>query len=110
MRHPVDRAHRLAQVGRRLLGVEGGDQHAAGRRRGGEAPAQLEQDGDAAVVVIALPFADRAELEIAMSDGELIVTYGPYRRCIALPDSLRSAHVVSARLADDELRVELAHS
>ena len=70
----------------------------------------IEQDGDAAVVVIALPFADRAELEIAMSDGELIVTYGPYRRCIALPDSLRSAHVVSARLADDELRVELAHS
>ena len=70
----------------------------------------IEQDGDAAVVVIALPFADRAELEIAMSDGELIVTYGPYRHCIALPDSLRSAHVVSARLADDELRVELAHS
>jgi hypothetical protein len=44
---------------------------------------------------------------VAAADGDLIVTYGPYRRRIALPDSLLGAAVTGARLGDDGLVVSL---
>ena len=56
----------------------------------------------------ALPFGTRDELSLARRDDELIVSVGPYRRAIVLPDSLRSRQVTDARLTDGELVVEFA--
>jgi arsenite-transporting ATPase len=59
-------------------------------------------------LVQALPFGSRDELTLSRRDDELIVSIGPYRRAILLPDSLRSRKVVDARLVDGELVVEFS--
>lgn len=55
---------------------------------------------------IHLPFAGRDDLELARGNGELVVTVGPHRRAISLPESLCSRAVSAARLVDDRLEVE----
>jgi arsenite-transporting ATPase len=57
-------------------------------------------------LVQALPFGNREELSLTRRDDELIVSVGPYRRAILLPDSLRSRSVTDARLIGGELVVE----
>ena len=52
--------------------------------------------------------ARRDELALARRDDELIISVGPYRRAIVLPDSLRSRQVTDARLEDGELVVEFS--
>ena len=54
---------------------------------------------------IDLPFAERGELDVARHAGELLVRVGPYRRAVALPDSLRRRPITSAALRDGTLRV-----
>jgi arsenite-transporting ATPase len=70
-------------------------------------PLQIRSSASGAELVLALPHAEREELSVAAADGDLIVTYGPYRRRIALPDSLLGAAVTGARLGDDGLVVSL---
>jgi arsenite-transporting ATPase len=53
-----------------------------------------------------LPLLDPAELGVARSAEELVVTAGGQRRLIALPESLRSCSVVGARLASGRLTVQ----
>ncbi|MEA3020034.1 MAG: arsenite/tail-anchored protein-transporting ATPase [Actinomycetota bacterium] len=68
-------------------------------------PMSVERRGAAMVLKIALPGADRDELELAQHDDELLVRVGPYRRAIALPDSLRRRPVDGAKLVDGFLEV-----
>jgi len=70
------------------------------------APLRVESHDGSRRLVQALPFGDRDELSLARRDDELIVSVGPYRRSIVLPDSLRSRQVADARLVDGELVVE----
>ena len=57
-------------------------------------------------LVQALPFGTRDDLSLNRRDDELMVSVGPYRRAIVLPDSLRTRQVSSAHLTDGELVVE----
>jgi arsenite-transporting ATPase len=61
-------------------------------------PLRVEARGEDYVLHLALPFADRDELELGRHDDELQVRAGPYRRSLVLPDSLRRRSVVDATL------------
>ena len=57
------------------------------------------------VLSMALPFADRDDLELGRVDDELLVRVGPYRRALLLPDSLRRRAVTGASLRAGRLEV-----
>ena len=73
-------------------------------------PLQVEARGDALVLRLELPFADRDELDVGRRDGELLVRVGPHRRAIMLPDSLRRRQVVGAVMNSSWLEVTFAGS
>ncbi len=52
-----------------------------------------------------LPFAEHDELDVGRRGDELIVSVGPYRRSLLLPDSLRRRRVTGATLRKGRLRV-----
>jgi arsenite/tail-anchored protein-transporting ATPase len=98
------------------LGVEGlrrfatelyGDTDAAAVHHRGETMRVETVDG-AHCLVLALPFGERGEVDLGRRDDELMVSVGPYRRAVVLPDSLRRRDVASARLRDGELVVEFS--
>jgi arsenite-transporting ATPase len=68
-------------------------------------PLQVERDGDGFVLTLALPFADKHDLDVGRRDDELLVRVGPYRRALMLPDSLRRRPVAEASMADGRLVV-----
>lgn len=82
----------------------GSDDPAAAPAEGGPAPA-VERDGDAFVLVLALPLARREDLDLARSGDELVVTLAGHRRLWALPSVLRRCVVAGAALSDGVLRV-----
>jgi arsenite-transporting ATPase len=71
-------------------------------------PLWMEEHDDGVELVMELPFAERDEVDVATVAGELVVTVGPLRRCLPLPELLRRREVASARLADGTLRVRFA--
>ncbi|MCG5212259.1 ArsA family ATPase [Streptosporangium soli] len=56
-------------------------------------------------LILALPFADRADVDLARKGDELIITAGPYRRVLALPAALARRTVKEAALHEGRLRV-----
>ncbi|MFC8450172.1 ArsA family ATPase [Kitasatospora sp. NPDC057223] len=57
---------------------------------------------------LALPGADRADLDLVRRGDELVVGIGAYRRILALPSALRRCTVAGAGLADGVLTVRFA--
>jgi len=93
---------RLRTVGRELYG----DRDPLARLSHVD-PFRMESDpqtGDA-VLSIAVPFADRSDVDVMRHDEELYVTVGSYRRSLVLPDSLRRREVTGARLSGGVLEV-----
>jgi arsenite-transporting ATPase len=91
----------------RLQGFGGtlyGDLDPTGVLHRGE-PMRVERRGEHLVLCLALPFADRDELEVGRREGELLVRVGPHRRAIILPDSLRRRQVAGASLSGVWLEV-----
>lgn len=68
-------------------------------------PFRVEDEGDNVVLVLAVPFAERGDVDVLRHEDELYVTVGPYRRSFLLPDSLKRRQVRRAKLAESELRV-----
>jgi arsenite-transporting ATPase len=62
-------------------------------------------DGGSVVLTLALGFAERGRLELARRHDELVVTIGPYRRSVLLPDTLAGRPVTTARVDDGNLEV-----
>jgi len=92
----------------RLVGDElYGDADPTGQLSDGR-PFRVEDADDAVVLVMAVPFAQRGEVDVMRHEDELIVTVGTYRRSLVLPDSLRRREVVRAQLVEGELRVTFA--
>jgi arsenite-transporting ATPase len=96
-----------------LLGVDAlrafgaqvyGERDAAGILHQGQ-PLKITRRGGRTTLAIELPFADRDDLELGRRGDELLVRVGPYRRAIALPDSLRTRPVADASLKQGRLRV-----
>jgi arsenite-transporting ATPase len=66
---------------------------------------ERRRDGDAFVLSLALPFADKDDLEVGRKHDELFIRVGPYRRALLLPDSLKRRVVTGAAFADDRLEI-----
>jgi arsenite-transporting ATPase len=71
-------------------------------------PFRLEANGEQLLLSMHLPFVTRDEVELACTDDELVVTVGPHRRALLLPDSLVRRDVGGARFVDDRLVVEFS--
>jgi arsenite/tail-anchored protein-transporting ATPase len=61
--------------------------------------------GDELVLTVALPHADRREVDLVRKGDELVITVGSHRRVLALPSALRRCDVEGAALRDGRLRV-----
>ncbi|GIH96485.1 ArsA family ATPase [Planobispora siamensis] len=69
---------------------------------GVEPPLRITPEGE---LILALPLAEKGEVDLARKGDELIVTIGPYRRVLALPAALARRSVREAALSDGRLRV-----
>ncbi|MGV9537502.1 ArsA family ATPase [Streptosporangium sandarakinum] len=68
----------------------------------GDPPLRITPEGE---LVLALPLAERGEVDLARKGDELIVTAGSHRRVLALPAALSRRRVREAVLRDGLLRV-----
>jgi arsenite/tail-anchored protein-transporting ATPase len=68
-------------------------------------PLRFEQVDGQRAVVLDLPFAEKGDLDVGRRGSELLVTLGPYRRALTLPDSLLEHPVREAKLRDGTLTV-----
>ncbi len=84
-----------------------GDDDAA-RRLSVAEPFRVEPAGDALSLSMHLPFVNADEVQLGRTEQELIVTVGPHRRALMLPDSLARRSVRGARFERDRLVVEFA--
>ncbi len=71
----------------------------------GEGPMTITRTGSGAVLKIALPFAQKRDVDLARHGDELVVTVGSYRRLLALPAALARLTVAGARVEDGSLQV-----
>jgi len=71
----------------------------------GEGPMTITRTPTGAVLRIALPFAQRTDVDLARHGDELVVTVGSYRRLLALPAALSRHSVTGARVEDGALQV-----
>jgi arsenite-transporting ATPase len=69
-------------------------------------PLRVEPSGDGYVLRMALPFAERDDLELGRNGEELLVRVGPYRRSVLLPAALARRPVGGAKLQNGHLEVE----
>jgi arsenite-transporting ATPase len=60
---------------------------------------------DEYVMSVALPHADRREIDLARSGDDLVLTVAGHRRLLALPSALRRCIVDGAALREGRLRV-----
>jgi arsenite-transporting ATPase len=64
----------------------------------------VERDGEV-LLEISLPHIERDDVDVVRHHDEIVVTAGPYRRGLVLPDSLRRREVMGAKLRDGVLAV-----
>jgi arsenite-transporting ATPase len=100
-REPVG-VEALTGVANELYGAEAPEPLAT---RSGPELLDVERSGDEFVLSLALPLADKRDLDLVRRGDELVVTVGPHRRVLALPSALRRCTVVGAALRDSRLRV-----
>ena len=72
---------------------------------GGEGPLTITRTSTGAVLRIALPFAQRQDVDLARHGDELVVTVGSYRRLLSLPAALSRHTVTAARVEEGSLQV-----
>ena len=75
---------------------------------GHDEPLRLARDGDEVLFSVALPFAERDEVDVFHRADELYVQVGGHTRSILLPAQLRRGEVVSAGLSGGRLEVRFA--
>lgn len=71
----------------------------------GEGPMTITRVTGGAVLKIALPFAQKRDVDLARHGDELVLTVGSYRRLLALPSALSRQQVVGARVEGGSLQV-----
>jgi arsenite/tail-anchored protein-transporting ATPase len=69
-------------------------------------PLRIDAVNGSLVLSMHLPFTQKGEVELARSNGELLLAVGAHRRAVTLPESLRRREVAAARMAGDRLEVE----
>jgi arsenite-transporting ATPase len=68
-------------------------------------PFRVEDEGDQVVLVMSVPLVGHGDVDVLRHGDDLYITVGPYRRSLALPDSLKRREVRRARLTGGELHV-----
>ena len=68
-------------------------------------PVQVERDGEEFSLLVALPLAERSDVDLARRGDDLVLTVGSHRRVLSLPSALRRCEVTGALLRDGRLRV-----
>jgi arsenite-transporting ATPase len=68
-------------------------------------PLSIRSDGEGYVLSLALPLADRNDVDLARNAAEIVVTVGGHRRVLALPAALQRCHVAGAELRAGRLEV-----
>lgn len=63
------------------------------------------EGSDDVALIMALPLADKQDVDVMRHDDELYVTVDMYRRSLVLPDSLKRRTIKRAKLEDGELSV-----
>jgi arsenite/tail-anchored protein-transporting ATPase len=76
----------------------------------GKPPVRMRREDSGVCLVIDLPLASRADVDLARHADEIVVTVGSYRRVLALPAALRHATVRGATLERGELVVRFAEA
>jgi len=76
------------------------------RRMSFAEPFRVEAYGEVMHLSLHLPFVVRDDVQLARTDNDLVVTVGPHRRSVLLPDSLVRRRVEGARFVGDRLVVE----
>ena len=71
-------------------------------------PMTIERTDAGYELRLELPFAERGDVDVARGDDDLLITLGPYRRAVYLPDSLRRREVAGAALRDGVLTVDFS--
>ncbi|MPZ74068.1 MAG: AAA family ATPase [Nitriliruptorales bacterium] len=71
-------------------------------------PPRFERTSDGYLLVLALPFVDRGDVDVFRTADELHVKVGPHHRSILLPAALARCEVVSAGIHGGDLRVRFA--
>jgi arsenite/tail-anchored protein-transporting ATPase len=71
----------------------------------GDGPMSITRTPSGAVLRIALPFADKSDIDLARHGDELVVTVGSYRRLLSLPAALTRHTVAGARVEGGSLQV-----
>ena len=85
------------------LGVYGETDPTAHHHRG--PVIDIAREGECTVLTMPLPFTDKRDVSLVRRAGELIVSVGPYRRALLLPDSLATRKVADARVRGGRLTV-----
>lgn len=68
-------------------------------------PIRLRREGSTVSVSVALPFAEKPDIDLARRGDDLMVTVGAHRRVVSLPLALRGAAVLGARFDSGILAV-----
>lgn len=71
----------------------------------GGRPLRFERVDGRRAILLDLPFAEKGDVDVGRRGNELIVTLGPYRRVLTLPDSLVERPVREAKLREGTLVV-----
>ncbi|MEJ7628768.1 MAG: ArsA family ATPase [Nocardioidaceae bacterium] len=74
----------------------------------GAGPIDVRRIGSRVELTVALPFAERGDIDLARHGDELVMTVGSYRRLLALPVALQNAAVTSASLRSGALVVSFS--
>jgi len=72
----------------------------------GDGPMTITRTDTGAVLRIALPFAEKDDVDLARHGDELVVTVGSYRRLLALPSALARHTITGARVGSGSLQVK----
>lgn len=76
----------------------------------GDGPMTITRTSSGAVLRIALPFAEKEDVDLARHGDELVLTVGSYRRLLALPAALARHTVTGARVEAGSLQVKFRSS
>lgn len=71
-------------------------------------PMSIREAGGRYVMSLALPLAERSDLDLRRKGDELVLTVAGHRRALALPSALRNCQVAGAKLTGDRLDVSFA--
>lgn len=74
------------------------------------APMRLDLDDGGATLELVLGPVERSDVDLARRDGELLVSVGPYRRSLLLPDALIGRPITEARIDSDRVTIRFGNS